>query len=123
MNVKIIERDTQRCNDLAEKLARVTVINGDGNSNPATVINTDVSGTLDYDDLVKLWASFSPFEMNTMVCHIDSLKTILALDEFKDPLAGYRFQSSGELFSPLTLTVQPGFQLFDALGHALSLFA
>ncbi|RKX26998.1 MAG: hypothetical protein DRP45_02070 [Candidatus Zixiibacteriota bacterium] len=78
-----------------------TIINGDGNDNAASVINTDVSGTLDYDDLVKLWASFSPFDMNTMICHIDGLKTILALDEFKDPLAGYRFQSSGELFSPL----------------------
>lgn len=30
VNVKIIERDMQRCGDLAQKLERVTVINGDG---------------------------------------------------------------------------------------------
>jgi trk system potassium uptake protein TrkA len=30
VNVKIIERDTQRCSDLAQKLERVTVIHGDG---------------------------------------------------------------------------------------------
>ena len=29
------------------------------------------------------------------------MKGILTLDEFKDPLAGYRFQGKGELFSPL----------------------
>ncbi|UCD63037.1 MAG: hypothetical protein JSW34_09790 [Candidatus Zixiibacteriota bacterium] len=78
-----------------------TIISGDGNDNPAAVVNSAVSGTLTYDDLVSLWASFSPFEMNTIVCHIDKLKTILTLEEFKDPMAGYRFQSSGQLFSPL----------------------
>ncbi len=81
------------------------IINGDGNSNPADVVNTAVSGTLDYDDLVALWAQFEPFEMNTIICPMGNLKTILTLDEFKDPLAGYRFQSKGELFSPLGATL------------------
>ena len=78
-----------------------TIIDGDGNNNGAVVINTDTSGLLDYNDLIKLWASFAPFEMNTLVCHINTLKTILALDEFRDPLAGFRFQNSGVPFSPL----------------------
>ena len=43
--------------------------------------------------------------MNTLVCHIDQMKKILTLDEFKDPLAGYRFQNTGELFSPLGATL------------------
>lgn len=87
----------------SDKIAMVvdTIINGDGNSNGATVVNTAASGTLDYDDLISLWAQFSPFEMNTLVCHIDQMKTILTLDEFKDPMAGYRFQNTGDLFSPL----------------------
>ncbi len=86
-----------------DKVALVvdTIINGDGNNNSATVINTATSGTLDYDDLISLWARFSPFEMNTIICHIDTMKTILTLAEFKDPMAGYRFQNSGDLFSPL----------------------
>ena len=78
-----------------------TIINGDGNSNPATVVNAAASGTLTYDDLITLWAQFAPFEMNALIGHVSKLKTILTLDEFKDPLAGYRFQNSGELFSPL----------------------
>ena len=78
-----------------------TIINGDGNSNDASTVNTDTSGTLTYDDLVTLWAQFSPFEMNTIICHIDQMKVILKMDEFKDPLAGFRFQKTGELFNPL----------------------
>ncbi|MFH2036808.1 MAG: phage major capsid protein, partial [Candidatus Zixiibacteriota bacterium] len=77
------------------------LINGDGNANAATVINSAVSGTLDYDDLITLWSNFEPFEMNSIICHINNLKTILTPDEFKDPLAGYRFQGRGEMFSPL----------------------
>ncbi|MBD3402792.1 hypothetical protein GF420_07840 [candidate division GN15 bacterium] len=77
------------------------LINGDGNDNAAPIITTVASGTLAYEDLVSLWAQFAPFEMNTLICHINSLKTILTLEEFKDPMAGYRFQRSGDLFSPL----------------------
>jgi hypothetical protein len=84
-----------------EALLANVIINGDGNDNAATVINTDVSGTLDYDDLVKFWAEFSPFEMNTLICHKEKIRTILTLSEFKDPLAGFRFQSTGKLVSPL----------------------
>ena len=78
-----------------------TIINGDGNANSAKVVNTASTGTLSYSDLITLWSNFAPFEMTTMICHIDKLKSILTLAEFKDPLAGYRFQQSGELFTPL----------------------
>ncbi len=77
------------------------LINGDGNSNGARVVNAAATGSLTYNDLVTLWSQFSPFEMNTIVCHIDTMKSILTLSEFKDPMAGYRFQQSGEPFSPL----------------------
>jgi hypothetical protein len=81
------------------------IINGDGNNNAATVINAATSGTLAYDDLLSLWSNFSPFELNTIICHVSQMKTILALSEFKDPLAGYRFQKTGELFNPLGATL------------------
>jgi len=78
-----------------------SIINGDGNSNPAAVVNSATSGALTYDDLITLWAQFAPFEMNTIICHVNKLKTILTMNEFKDPMAGFRFQNKGELFSPL----------------------
>lgn len=90
-----------------DKIAMVVdcIINGDGNSNGASVINAASTGTLTYDDLISLWAEFAPFEMNSIICHVNNLKTVLTLDEFKDPMAGYRFQQSGELFSPLGATL------------------
>jgi hypothetical protein len=78
-----------------------TIINGDGNSNPATVINTATSGSLTYADLITLWNEFFPFEMNTILCHKDKIKTVLTMDEFKDPMAGFMFQKTGDLVSPL----------------------
>lgn len=86
-----------------DKVALVvdTIINGDGNSNGAAVVDATTSGALVYGDLIKLWAEFAPFEMNHIVCHINTLKTILTMTEFKDPLAGYRFGRTGELFTPL----------------------
>jgi len=75
--------------------------NGDGNDNAAETINTDISGTLDYDDLVKFWAELHPFELNTLICSKEAIRTILNLSEFKDPLAGFKFQSTGELVNPL----------------------
>jgi hypothetical protein len=90
-----------------DKIALVvdTMVNGDGNNNAATVVNAASSGTLTYSDLITLWAEFSPFEMNHIVCHVDTLKTILTMNEFKDPLAGYRFGRTGELFTPLGATL------------------
>lgn len=90
-----------------DKIALVvdTLVNGDGNDNAAEVITSTASGSLTYTDLVKLWAEFAPFEMNHLICHIGTLKTILTLAEFKDPLAGYRFGKTGDLFTPLGATL------------------
>jgi len=90
-----------------DKIAFVVdcLLNGDGNANEAAVVNAAVSGSLTYEDLITLWAEFEPFEMNSIICHIGKLKTILTLDEFKDPMAGYKFQGRGELFSPLGATL------------------
>jgi hypothetical protein len=87
----------------ADKMGLIvdTIINGDGNDNAATVINTATSGSLTYSDLITLWNEFFPFEMNTVVCHKDKIKDVLTMSEFKDPMAGFKFQRTGELVSPL----------------------
>ena len=78
-----------------------TIINGDGNNNAATVVNTDVTSTLDYDDMVKFWNEFYPYQPNVLVCHKDKIRSILTMTEFKDPLIGFGFQANGEITSPL----------------------
>ncbi len=91
----------------ADKMGLIvnTIINGDGNDNAATVINTATSGSFTYSDLITLWNEFFPFEMNTIVCHKDKIKEVLTMSEFKDPMAGFRFQRTGELVSPLGSTL------------------
>jgi len=91
----------------SDKVALVvdTIINGDGNSNAASVINTDVTGTLDYDDLVKFWNEFYPYQPNVLICHKDKIRSILTLAEFKDPMIGFSFQANGEITSPLGATL------------------
>jgi len=87
----------------SDKIAMLvqTIIDGDGNDNAAGIVNVAASGTLTYADLINLWSQFSPFEMNTLICHVNRMKDILTLEEFKDPMAGYRYQNTGDLFSPL----------------------
>ncbi len=91
----------------ADKMALVvdTLLNGDGNDNPAEVMNSETSGSLVYSDLIALYNEFFPFEMNLILCHKDMIKTILNMDEFKDPMAGFKFQRTGELISPLGSTL------------------
>ena len=79
------------------------IIAGDGNSGTElTDTDADVSGTLDYDEMIKLWLAFgSGYECNVIVAHDTYIQTILNMDEFKDPMAGFKFQSTGDLVNPL----------------------
>ena len=78
------------------------ILFGDGNANPLVETDTDVSGTIDYDDMTKLWIAFARgYQMNNIIVGDALLRRILNLNEFKDPDAGFSFQRTGELMSPL----------------------
>lgn len=75
------------------------LLNGDGNDNPATG-NTKAGSTLDYNDLVTLWTSLSPYKMTTMLGNSKALKAILNISEMKDANAGLNFHGTGNLVTP-----------------------
>ena len=78
------------------------LINGDGNSNAAPVqALLDSDAGLTYADLIKLWNSFEPYEMNTLVASPDAMSALLSIEEFKNPATGLNFQATGTLSSPL----------------------
>lgn len=77
------------------------LINGDGNGNPADTVNVASSGTLTYDDLIKLWGQLTPYELNTMVAPTDMIKKLLALSEMRDAQAGLTFQGTGRMITPM----------------------
>lgn len=81
--------------------AIATLVNGDGNNNPARMIGTAASGVLTYADLIKLWNEFDPYTMNTLVCSPEVAGQILNLPEMKDAFAGHNFHATGKSVTPL----------------------
>ena len=87
--------------------ALVTVMQGDGNNNPAQMfqVGTDpisgTSGQLTYDALVDFWGQFDPYTLNTMLVSSDVMRAMLKMPEFQNPLTGLNFQGTGELGNPL----------------------
>lgn len=77
------------------------LINGDGNNNPAVEISPATSGTISYEDLITLWNSFSPYEMNTLIASPDVTAKLLTMPEFRDAPAGLNFHGNGTMITPL----------------------
>lgn len=76
------------------------LINGDGNSNPAPVIN--ISGSeLAYEDIINLWTTLSPYELNTILAPTAVVQKLLAMPQFQDAQAGLTFQGTGKMITPL----------------------
>lgn len=74
--------------------------NGDGNNNAAAV--SDIAGdAVCYADIVDFWNRFSPYTLRTMVASPAMLAKLLQLPEFKDASAGFNFQSTGKMISPI----------------------
>ena len=77
------------------------LIDGDGNNNPAGVIAPATAGSITYADLIKLWNSFSPYEMNTIIASPDVTAKLLTMAEFRDAPAGLNFHGNGTMITPL----------------------
>ena len=76
---------------------------GDGNNNAASTSTiADTSGhALAYSDLVDFWNLFSPYSMNAIVASPAVVAALLNLSEFKDAHAGFTFQSTGKMITPI----------------------
>ena len=81
------------------------ILNGDGNQNPCGAVSVTTADTLTYDDLLKLWAEVSPYELNTILAPTALMQKILALDEMKDASAGLNFQGTGKMVTPMGATL------------------
>lgn len=86
--------------------AITALISGDGNTGSAvtnaTDIDADSAGTLDYDELVKLFLGFADsYNLTTAVTPDLNIRKILNMAEFKDPTAGFTFQKNGVLPGPM----------------------
>lgn len=77
------------------------LLNGDGNQNPAAVIQTAEAAKLGYADLLTLWEKLNPYTLNTVAASPAVIAKLLSLSEMRDSSAGLDFQGSGKLITPL----------------------
>ncbi|MEE0930154.1 MAG: phage major capsid protein [Acutalibacteraceae bacterium] len=77
------------------------LLDGDGNNNSAKMIDVQTSGTLEYSDLIKLWTSLSPYELNTMLVPTALMEKILAMSEMQDSQATLDFHGTGRMITPM----------------------
>ena len=79
------------------------IINGDGNTNPAPVYDTPL---LTYDNMVAFDAEFDDFEPTVLIATKPGMTSILQMSEFKDPMAGFNYQATGKMVTPLGMTLR-----------------
>ena len=77
------------------------LVNGDGNENAAETVSVAQAGTLAYSDLVRLWNSFDPYALNTLIASPGVMEKLLSLSEFRDAAAGLNFHATGSMVTPL----------------------
>ena len=77
------------------------IINGDGNNNGANQVNATTAGSIAYADLINLWSTLKPYELNTILAPTSAMTKILTLSEMRDATAGLNFQGSGKMITPL----------------------
>ncbi len=76
------------------------LLNGDDGQSTAGAITT-AGAKPSYDDMVALWGTLAPYQLNTMLASTATMKDILSISEFKDANAGLNFQGTGKLEAPL----------------------
>lgn len=81
------------------------LLNGDGNDNAAETVSAKTAGSIEYADLLKLWSSMSPYELNTILAPTDEMQKILALSQMQDSNAGLDFQGTGKMITPMGATL------------------
>ena len=81
------------------------LINGDGNNNPADGISCASEDGMTYEDIIKLWANLSPYELNTILAPTTEMQKILSLKQMQDSNAGLDFQATGKMVTPLGATL------------------
>lgn len=61
----------------------------------------DAEKGVQYTDLVKLWNSFNPYSMSTMLVDSQTMANLLNIPEFKDARAGQTFHGTGAPITPM----------------------
>lgn len=76
-----------------------TIINGDGNNNPAQKVT--FTEYISYEDLLALWNMFTNFNLTTLIVSPATMTALLDIPQLQNPAIGVDFSRTGKLISPL----------------------
>lgn len=79
-----------------EFLQAIKIIAGDPNVNSIDSASSSIS----YEDLVKIWASFSPYQMTSLIVSRPVLAQMLMMPELRDSYAGLNCHGTGNMITP-----------------------
>ena len=77
------------------------ILKGDGSGNAAQSMDVAAAGTLTYEDLLKFWNSFEPYQLNTLLAGVDTMPKLLGMSQMQDAVAGLDFHGTGKLITPM----------------------
>ncbi len=77
------------------------ILKGDGSGNAAQSMYVAAAGTLTYEDLLKFWNSFEPYQLNTLLAGVDTMPKLLGMSQMQDAVAGLDFHGTGKLITPM----------------------
>lgn len=81
--------------------------NGDGIAPAGADTFAGTAGTLAYTDIMRCYTTFTaPFTMNALICPQTAEEAILSMSQFQDPMAGWRFQNTGEPVTPMGAAIK-----------------
>lgn len=77
------------------------IVKGDGNSDPAQINTVADRNKLSYEDLLRFWSDFEPYQLNTMLVNADAMSKLLSIDQLRN---AFRMKADGigELIFPMT---------------------
>ena len=59
------------------------------------------AGNLSYADLISLWSSINPYQLNTIIAPTDMVSAMLCMPQMQDSVSGNSFHSTGRMITPL----------------------
>ena len=77
------------------------ILKGDGSGNAAQSMDVAAAGTLTYEELLKFWNSFEPYQLNTLLAGVDTMPKLLGMSQMQDAVAGLDFHGTGKLITPM----------------------
>lgn len=90
------------------------LLNGDGNSNPAPEVLSVGHGDITFEDILSLELEFENFENEFLIGNKNTMKKVLKIPEFRDPLIASKFLTNGDLQTPFGNTLKLNKKLPDS---------